>query len=1454
MKLISRLIFFVLLSLYSKTVDSQLYTFKNYDHTDGLILSSILSVNESSNGYLWFGTDGAGLMRFNGKKMHYLEAVQGRTNRHVNSIDFDSEENVVFSTQYRGIFQLYYNSVEKIDSIKYLGQNQKVICHQEQFIVVQDGGVFVYDEKSRLLAEKKIYPFNKEMECYGSSIIDNAVFLFTSKGNFVINDQQIIHLNEWLGTDESITNNYSSVYKTGDSLVLVDKFISKEMTILMDDFRPKFFIQDKIKERFLQKGEYVVKYDHRYDFSVFVTNLGKVITKNKRTNEYFVLLNNSPNKIITPSGVKIDRNRDIWISSKNSGVFRISLEPFTKLNIHALYEDNYIRFIGRTPDFEVVLSNSEGNSYIGSKSSEFKEKKGVVVNAMTNVDDRFLLATTKGVFRVENNEFKESSEFSAYDGKNITLLYNAFGYLWISEEGKGIVRYNLETDTETSFENLPAYFYNALITNDSTTILFGTNDGVVKYSKEDNNFQRVSTSVNGLKLGSYVGNSTRDIYGNCWFTLDEGLFCYKKDGSTTAITAERFLPSTLLYTLNSDNFGNLIVGSNKGITIINVDEDGAPQSSNTYNNENGFSGYETHMRSSFKDENGNIFVGTLEGLFMIKPEYLQRKIKPISPTILKVQNKDKSFYTIGLEKGEIPIFHVDKNNLSFKFNCVNAKNNFIKYSYMLEGLDEDWSEWSSAKEVFYNNLTGGQYTFKVRSTIDGQIISDTSTFSFKVYIPFFRTKWFIILIIGIVILANFFVLEKTKRFNRKNIILSRDVGANRRIAASILLFGAFANTLAHIFAPRLDSSIQIHDVSSIIVGTIVFVLFLVVSLSKQLIQRSNEILIIGFFSLLGFNFICAFLSNIHPFYLMAILLITFVTPFVFRGLKAAIAFGFIFIFSGIAMTFYLDQAVYNQYLFLVGICIAAFLAVFMTYVRNNSLESLIFTSGVVNKGNVLVVAFDGNGKISYASENLEELLEIKKELKGTFVSELNQYQPRLNEHKKFSNVDLKSEFKEGKIFVTPLMTKNADIVYYQWACKEFSDDVRVILGQDVTEKINLESYYELIVRNADDLIFQTDVKGNFTFVNDKCEKVFKRSKEELIGQSIVTVIKEEYQSKVRDFFIKNAKEKRRNDYMEFPIITPEGEERWLGENLTTLLKPGAENIVVGFLGLARDITERREANAIIKEQNKDITASINYARRIQFNMLPRSVDFERTFNEHFILFKPKDIVSGDFYWLNEVDNKTIMVCSDCTGHGVPGSFMTLLGINILNQIILEAKITDPGRIFDELDKRLIDVLPRDGQNRIKDGMEAVVCVFNHDSENVQYACAGGRFVVTDDENNDITVYKTDSKHIGDTAQKSDFTYQTKEITLNQKQIMYLFSDGYPDQFGGERNKKLSIRKFLSLLDAITPQGLQEQNEIFREHLTAWIGDYPQTDDITVIGIRGVKKRESSGELNDGEIS
>ncbi len=1422
------------------SANGQLYTFRSFDHKDGLSLSSVLSVAEDQDGFIWFGTDGAGLIRYDGKDFDNLTEFQGRTSRHISNISFSKDNILYFSTEYQGFYTSNWQNAVEIDYVPKMGRGQAIIEVNDNVVVVEDAAIFVL-KGDQLLDERRIYPFNVSMEYYGHHQIDERLFIFTSRGNFVVFEGKIEFLHDWLGTSEKLTEDLVSLSYYGDSLTLLNGTISEELTIIVDNGRPKFFVRDEISHGVeLNVNEQVVRSSCSENFSILVTNQGRLIKRDRKTGSIREVINNSGREIVSPTGVLIDRNEDIWITSKLSGIFRVSLEPFTALKFHSIYENDKIFFIGKSTQEDALLSTI-GSSFLGNLEQKYGfDEYPFQIKGSTNANGITYLATSQGLKKVSKMAIVDAG-FEQFSNKALSFVFYSEiqNKLYIGQESVGLFRLDLQSGAVQYFSQSPAYIYAAEEISTRGELLFGTNDGIYRCAGEDTLLNVITSRVDGFDLGSYAGNVTKDYYGNVWFSLDHGLLCYTKEAVVKAVHDKRFLPSTLFYTLSSDDFGNLLVGTNKGITVLKVAKDGSPLSSLTYNKGNGFMGYETHMRSSYKDERGNIFVGTLEGVFMIRPKLLQNNTVPPSPFIMSIQNK------LGgpiLDIKDNNVFGDGENNVSIRIKSINTKNDFVKYSYRLIGWEEEWSPWSSEGIAMFSELPSGDYVFEARSTVDGENISEVRVYEFTIKIPFYKSKWFILFGIALIVVLNIFLLEKTKNFNRKNIILSKDTATDFRGIATILLFGALANTGAHLFASRIDASISNNDISTIISGVIVFVLFILVGFVNSFKARASQLLTLGFVVIIVQNFIGAYYSNLHPFYLVAVILTCFVSPIVFRSFKSALAFAFIMIALAIGMVFNLKDTFYNQFLFIIAVFIASFLTVFLTYIRNNSLEKLIFTSGVVNKGNVLVIAFDRNGKISYNSENITRLIDINGgDLKGVFISDLNRYQPKFETENKFANVDLQNEFREGKIFVTPLFTKLGEVVYYQWSCKEFSEDVRVILGQDVTDKINLENYYELIVRNADDLIFQTDPYANFTFVNHKCIETFKYSEEEVLGKPTTFIVHPDYKDIVKQFYNQQFTERKRTTYFEFPIISGEGEERWLGQKVTTLFKPGADNIITGFLGLARDITERRNASAIIKEQNKDITASINYARRIQFNMLPRSTDFERYFDEHFVLFRPKDIVSGDFYWVGEIENKVIVICSDCTGHGVPGSFMTLLGINLLNQIILEAKITDSARIMDELDNRLIDVLPRDGRNKIKDGMEAVVLVFDKEDGSLQYSCAGGRFAVSDKANEKLTIYRGDHKHIGDIINdEGEFKYRSSKISVERNQIVYLFSDGYPDQFGGSRNKKFTFKKYVELLDNLTHQSLTKQNAILKDHLKEWIGDLPQTDDITVIGIRGLK--------------
>lgn len=1438
MKLYGWLILLIFLVAGSFNSAAQIYTFKNFNYQDGLNLVSILAVEESDDGYIWFGTDGAGLMRYDGKTFNSLEEEQGRNNRHINDIFFD-DNRVLFSTMYRGVFSLENKSISKFPFIKQTGRTHAVIFHKGNYVVLQDRGLKSYKDSS-LIQEKTISPYNPNFQYFGNCDLGDELLVLSSEMNFYIKDSVIQGIHEWFGVDEKFVIDYEIAFEKGDSLYLMDKYLYKTLSMPLNDVAKENLRVTKTEKTILSPNEHIVKWDEKDSVIAFITNQGRIIIYEIDKSEFRLISSNSDHLISGATDILVDRNMDIWVTSAIKGVYRISLEPFTNLDNRDLFNEPHISFISMTKDSSYVMSISGKGTFVGK---EFKDNnkvnnEGYYVTSMTNVADTHLVSTRNGVYQIKDNKFVDYPYLSNIKGSKVNLVVNAFGYLWYSIDDKGLFRKSLETGEIKNFISAPSYFYNAIIAQDSTALFFGTNFGVMRYDRADEILEAMPRVVNGKALGSYVGNSVMDVYGTLWFSMDDGLLGIKADGRMISITEAKYLPSLLIYTLNADQFGHLIIGSNKGITVINVSKEGKPLLSRTYNKENGFYGHETHMRSSFQTEDGSILLGTLSGLILVKPEFFEKKNRLNKPIVHSFKNKNIEQL---VDSKKSVVLNSEDNNLLIDFKSINTKSNFVTYSYRLVGGDvklSEWTQWDAQQEAVFNNLRSGDYTFEVKSSIDGANESEVSSVNFKIEIPFYKSKWFIIIVIGSVVLINILILDRSSSFNKKNIILSRDIVADRSMAKSILLFGAFANTLGHVFAPRIDESLEIHDLSAILFGMILVVLFLMITFIDSTLRKTRVFLALGFLILLGYNLAYTYLSDIHPFYIVATLLVTFVAPYTLEKLRSAVLVGLVMGILSVVIIFLVDQAQFNQYLFIMGIALSSFLMIYKTYLRNNSLEQLIFTSGIVNKGNALVVAFDKNGKITYSSENIELLLGMKKTLKGENILCLNNYQPSVNGMNEFNEDNLINQFKEGAIFVTPLVTDKEEVVYYQWSCKQFSDEVRIILGQDVTEKIYLENYYELIVRNADDLIFQTDTHGIFTFVNEKCCEVFGRSKSQLLGISILDVVDPTYNKSVKGFFENSLREGNKGGYKEFPILTPSDKLKWLGLNLTSMKRTGVENEVTGFLGLARDITDARIANAIIKDQNKDITASINYAQRIQFNMLPSSAEFDEIFTESLVLFRPKDIVSGDFFWLKKLEDKTILILSDCTGHGVPGSFMTLLGINILNQIILEENILDPAEILNLLDERLAEVLPRDGRNYVQDGMEVVVCVFDNNSNYLEYALAGGRFVIRDNNKNTLEVIKGQTKHIGDIARTKGFTYKTEELILTKNQNLYIFSDGYPDQFGGERNKKLTIKKFLNLIDEISTLPMTEQIEIFNNHLTEWVGDYPQTDDITLIGVKG----------------
>jgi ligand-binding sensor domain-containing protein/serine phosphatase RsbU (regulator of sigma subunit) len=256
---------------------------------------------------------------------------------------------------------------------------------------------------------------------------------------------------------------------------------------------------------------------------------------------------------------------------------------------------------------------------------------------------------------------------------------------------------------------------------------------------------------------------------------------------------------------------------------------------------------------------------------------------------------------------------------------------------------------------------------------------------------------------------------------------------------------------------------------------------------------------------------------------------------------------------------------------------------------------------------------------------------------------------------------------------------------------------------------------------------------------------------------------------------------------------------------------------------------------IINEKNASITSSIKYASHIQNAVLPPLELIDKLLPDNFILSKPKDIVSGDFYWITEKDNKIVFTVADCTGHGVPGAFMSLLGITFLNEIVNVEGITKSVDIVEKLRERVIHSLQQ-GRKDIPttDGMDIALCVLDKDQKKIQYT--GGMCNLIYIRNRKLEVFRSDRTsvcvlyNIYEPFTMKEFEYKTGDV-------LYLFSDGYSDQFGGEHDRKYFVHRFYVELLDIHRLPMLKQKEILEKNLKEWMGDNVQTDDITVMGIR-----------------
>jgi serine phosphatase RsbU (regulator of sigma subunit) len=290
------------------------------------------------------------------------------------------------------------------------------------------------------------------------------------------------------------------------------------------------------------------------------------------------------------------------------------------------------------------------------------------------------------------------------------------------------------------------------------------------------------------------------------------------------------------------------------------------------------------------------------------------------------------------------------------------------------------------------------------------------------------------------------------------------------------------------------------------------------------------------------------------------------------------------------------------------------------------------------------------------------------------------------------------------------------------------------------------------------------------------------------------------------------------------------------QRMTIWFGAGGLVIVIVFaFFLFRSFREKQRINMIIEEKNKNITDSIMYARRIQTAILPSKEAISESLPDTFVLYRPKDIVSGDFYFFTETHGKIIVAAADCTGHGVPGAFMSMIGNSLLNQIIKEKGITEPAGILSQLHRGVSNSLNQNKDTDANDGMDIALCCIDKTAGTFAYAGANRNLYFVNKDG--LQEVGADKAAIGGTRSETEVRFTNHERSFEKGDTIYLSTDGYADQFGGADGKKFRSKRFRELLATLKGRDMNDQKAELEKTIVGWMGNNEQLDDILVIGVR-----------------
>jgi two-component sensor histidine kinase/ligand-binding sensor domain-containing protein len=750
---------------------AQNFNFKNYSLEDGLSQSEINCIYEDSRGYLWMGTSGGGINRFDGTSFKVYEQKDGLCSQIISAVSEDPEGKLWIGGQQGQLCTFDGKTFSKLDegSKEYVPKGRIVfisVDDNKNVLVGKDNGLFQYNgnEAEQLtitgdtLKDYTVNCFKKDSR--------NITWIGTSKGVLVLKNHSLLHISDPdFNGFMNITSITEDIY--GNIWAVKDK---KEIFVIKivgpSHYQVKIQKVDSIPSPSNIEIT-AVHFDKRNQLWIASGNKGIVKVSGKN---YVQFDQRSGLSVENIKNIFEDQSGNLWFGTSGGGLIRFSNQAFA-------YFDNLEGF--NSPDIFAINADNNNNIWIGTQLHgiyKFDGQTTTRISLFNNEEVRSIYTDSKGV-----TWFGSKDGIQLYDGKNFSafkaeitpknirsVFEDSKGNIWIGTKGEGVYIYEGRkkiTRVKDAHDN--AYTF---VEDSKGNVWMGTGDGIYVYSYT-RQIKHYTTS-DGI-CNSYAGSMVKDKYGSIWVGTDN---CVAKFDGTKFISygIEEGLTSGTVYLINADSLGNVWVGTNKGLDKIQLNSRGEIESIHNYGKSEGFKGIECNSRSTCIDKKGNLWFGTIKGAIKFNPHEDINATKETPITYIKniklfYEDVDWTKYSDTISTWfNVPsnaVFPYDNDQITFEFSAISKTfPENIKYSFMLEGFDKDWSPAADNNSASYSNLPPGTYTFKVKSqNKSGYWSTNAAFFTFTIKTPFWKSWWFILLSLAFMSLLIYFYNIYSKR-------------------------------------------------------------------------------------------------------------------------------------------------------------------------------------------------------------------------------------------------------------------------------------------------------------------------------------------------------------------------------------------------------------------------------------------------------------------------------------------------------------------------------------------------------------------------------------------------------------------------------------------------------------------------------------------------------------------